>query len=318
MSSMLFASTDIAAISLSDFAIVRVSGDDAVSFLHGQLTNDIAGLKENAACFAGYCSPKGRLLATMMVWRSSPQQLHLLMKTGIARNVIQRLRMFVLRAKVVFEPVDTPVHGAFLPAVPEPVPGQVAVVDGFACVPVPGRPDQPSRGWLAGDFQGPAAPNPESHWAALDILAGLPWIEAATQDLFIPQTVNLDLIGGVSFTKGCYPGQEVVARAHYRGTVKRRMAYGHIAAPLPYTIDTASLAGTDTYNAHRPDAPCGRVVNAVHIVPGSEAPGVRSGLHLLMEVTLGDMNEADFRLLNADGPEIRAVALPGGTTSDAA
>ena len=63
-------------------------------------------------------------------------------------------------------------------------------------------------------------------WRAADLAAGIPWIGAATQDLFIPQTVNLELIQGVSFTKGCYPGQEVVARSHYRGTVKRRMAYG--------------------------------------------------------------------------------------------
>src|SRR5690606_22708266 len=130
-------------------------------------------------------------------------------------------------------------------------------------------------------------------WHAADIAAGLPWVQTATQDVFIPQTLNLDLIDGVSFTKGCYPGQEVVARSHYRGTVKRRMAYGLIQAPGG--IDAGTLPGTDTYNANDPGNPCGRIVNAAQ---------AGESIHVLMEVQLADLGHADFRLGQPAGPVI--------------
>ncbi|MFJ0952441.1 tRNA-modifying protein YgfZ, partial [Bordetella bronchiseptica] len=147
----------------------------------------------------------------------------------------------------------------------------------------------------------------ESAWQAADLAAGLPWIGAATQDVFIPQTVNLDLIGGVSFTKGCYPGQEVVARSHYRGTVKRRMAHGVIAeapADLP-----APLAGQDIYDSARPDEPCGRVVDA------ARSDGQ---LALLFETTLASLPDGDLRLLSAQGPRIALAPLPYELAGNAA
>jgi hypothetical protein len=94
-------------------------------------------------------------------------------------------------------------------------------------------------------------------WQQFDVQAGLPWVEQPTQDLFIAQTLNLDLIGAVSFTKGCYPGQEVVARAHYRGTLKRRMFLGHIEHAIH--VDLAS----DVFSASQTNEPCGRIINCV-------------------------------------------------------
>lgn len=137
-----------------------------------------------------------------------------------------------------------------------------------------------------------------AHWHAADIAAGLPWIIAATQDVFIPQTLNLDLIDGVSFTKGCYPGQEVVARSHYRGTVKRRMAYGVVNEVT--SQPAAELPGIDIFDAKKPGNPCGRVINAAQT----------HQTHLLLEVQLSDLEEADFRLGNADGPAITLCKLP--------
>lgn len=108
---------------------------------------------------------------------------------------------------------------------------------------------------LAEENLSPSTPSSQNLWQQLDVQAGLPWVTNATQDLFIAQTLNLDLIGAVSFTKGCYPGQEVVARAHYRGTLKRRMYLGHIDQAIE--IDLAS----DIFNALNPKEPCGRVIS---------------------------------------------------------
>ncbi|KAG1081140.1 hypothetical protein G6F40_015613 [Rhizopus arrhizus] len=124
----------------------------------------------------------------------------------------------------------------------------------------------------------------------------------AMADVFIPQTVNLELIQGVSFTKGCYPGQEVVARSHYRGTVKRRMAYGTIADA---SLQGAALAGVDVFDATQPGEPIGRVVDAA-----SEA-GVAS---VLFETTLAALPAGDLRLGAADGPRIAAAPLPYSIT----
>src|SRR3546814_19635531 len=119
------------------------------------------------------------------------------------------------------------------------------------------------RWWLITDESDPAPSLPAGNtarWQADDIAAGLPWVQAATQDLFIPQTLNLDLIDGVSFTKGCYPGQEVVARRHYRGTVNRRTAVGLIAAPAG--LDAGPLAAMDPFNARQTANPHGPILTA--------------------------------------------------------
>jgi folate-binding protein YgfZ len=125
---------------------------------------------------------------------------------------------------------------------------------------------------------------------------------AATQDVFIPQTLNLDLIDGVSFTKGCYPGQEVVARSHYRGTVKRRMAYGTVNETP--SQPAASLPGIDIFDANKPNSPCGRVINSAQA----------QQIHLLLEIQLSDLESADFRLGEVDGPAITLHALPYAIT----
>lgn len=167
--------------------------------------------------------------------------------------------------------------------------------------------------WVASDAQleaaAPLAPVlgqvPPAQWHAADLAAGIPWITTATQDVFIPQTVNLDLIQGVSFTKGCYPGQEVVARSHYRGTVKRRMAFGTIAGA---DLSTESLAGQDVFDATQPGEPIGRIVDASR---------AHDTVSVLFETTLAALPEGDLRLASADGPRIAAAPLPYSLTPDA-
>lgn len=309
---------------LPDFAVIEAVGEDTAGFLQGQLSNDIAGLTPGQACLAAYCTPKGRMLASMVVWQVADAQTptyRALIRHDIAPAIVKRLSMFVLRAKVKLSLLPALVQGVSC-ATPDAVPPAAAsaaaswpkqpaaytVVEttagAFIAAPC-ANPDQ-ARWWHIDprdDVQtlDAAESNAVGAWHAADIAAGLPWVELATQDMFIPQTLNFDLIGGVSFTKGCYPGQEVVARSHYRGTVKRRMARGVI------TLDAAqaSLAnitpGQDTFHAGAPDAPVGRIVNAAV---------VNNLTHVLFEVQLADVGQADLRAGAADGPAIVLQDLP--------
>jgi len=136
-------------------------------------------------------------------------------------------------------------------------------------------------------------------WAVQDVQAGLPWINDTTVDLFIPQTINLDLTEGVSFTKGCYPGQEVVARAHYRGTVKRRMQLAHLDE-----VSASIKPGQDIFCPNSSSDPCGRVVNVAHDDKKTwllfEAP---------MKLTQAD-SSAPLHVSAADGPTLVMASLP--------
>ncbi len=358
-------------VPLPELAVIEAVGADAVSFLHGQLTQDVEGLPDTQARLAGYCTAKGRLLATMVIWKDTRDEapiLRALVRRDLADTLVKRLTMFVLRAKVKLSITELAVYGhapqgLSLPAVDasaatqssdeteamqiaahtlaphasdaqtassvtvsalqDAFPGDTSMPDDAApwtlvrhatttWIAAPAKEHSPTRWWLvseqASDKAEPKlaqsaglaiASGADQAWQAADITAGLPWVQASTQDMFIPQTLNFDLIEGVNFTKGCYPGQEVVARAHYRGTVKRRMACGVL--PVPQGLELASLPGTDTFNATSPGNPCGRIINA------AQTDGL---LYVLMEVQLADLGQADFRLGTADGPRIREHALP--------
>lgn len=307
---------------LDDFVVFAASGADALPFLHGQLTQDVTGLPADAARLAGYCTAKGRLLATLVMWRAAPgaddaPQLYGLVRQDLSQALLKRLSMFVLRAKVKLAAAPLHVAGvqasaedaAALEAVTGALPRsawQRADLPSGTWIAAPSANGRLRWWWIASDEQlEQAAPlaavlglAPASQWHVADLAAGIPWIATATQDVFIPQTVNLELIQGVSFTKGCYPGQEVVARSHYRGTVKRRMAYGTIADA---SLQGAALAGVDVFDATQPGEPIGRVVD------GASEAGVAS---VLFETTLAALPEGDLRLGAADGPRIAAAPLP--------
>lgn len=244
---------------LDSFGLLRVEGADARAFLHAQLTADIAQLAADRARRAGWCSAKGRLLATFLVIAHADGYL-LQIARDLAIPIARRLAMYVLRAKVsIVECSDAwPQRGAWgedaareLAALGLPVPqddlavasrqGQVLVRLG------------PERFLVLGEVGLQANAEPEQ-WMLQDIRAGIPWISAATQDQLLPQMVNFEVIGGVDFRKGCYPGQEVVARAQYRGAVKRRM--------YRLRTSTALKAGQELFCDAHPEEPAGLVVNA--------------------------------------------------------
>ncbi|HWL27469.1 MAG TPA: folate-binding protein [Burkholderiaceae bacterium] len=345
--------TDSFVAALEDLAVVEISGADAAHFLNSQLTQDVASLAPGRACLAGYCTAKGRLLASMVVWpdsQSGSPRLRALVKADLAHALVKRLSMFVLRAKAKLTVESAPVIGVSVvdgagPALggsddesavlsqavkgldPNAATYDTVFNEAGTWIAAPCATVKQKRWWFvpasaSADHQ--ARSDLLGDWQAADIAAGLPWVEAATQDLFIPQTLNLDLIDGVSFTKGCYPGQEVVARSHYRGTIKRRMARGMIALPVQTATaeassetaaasstatapgaDSAKIAqpGVDIFDARSPDSPCGRIINAARC---SEA----TAEHVLMEVQLADLESADFRLDGPDGMPIQLQSLP--------
>jgi folate-binding protein YgfZ len=301
---------------LDDWRVLVASGEDAIGFLHGQVTQDLAGLPADRACLAGYCTAKGRLLATLVAWRAADgapddARLYALVRADLAEALVKRLSMFVLRAKVKL--AVSPLRAAGVQCLPAQVEALQAAAGGAPPVQSWQRVDLPSGTWIAapaasglrwwwvaGEAQVEGAQALSSllakgdaqSWREADLAAGLPWIGSATQDLFIPQTVNLDLSGGVSFNKGCYPGQEVVARSHYRGTLKRRMAYGHLA-----DASASARPGEDVFDSAHPGEPSGRVVDA-------------AGNALLFETALASLPAGDLHLGTPQGPGIRLAPLP--------
>src|SRR5688500_7989996 len=220
---------------LNRYGLLSVSGQDARDFLHAQLTVDIQKLPPERAALAGWCSAKGRLLATFLVI-PAPQGFLLQLARDLAAPVAKRLSMFVLRAKV--KVADESDAWAQFGVWGAPAPAAVTWDDGRASVPV-GEGRSLRLEPAAGVSLAPNAP--EEAWTLQEIRAGRPLISAATQDQFVPQMVNLELLDAVDFRKGCYPGQEIVARAQYRGQVKRRM----VRLPSPAG---AALRPGDAYN----------------------------------------------------------------------
>lgn len=266
------------------FVLVRLSGPDAVEFLQGQITQDLKSLASDRSRWGAYCTAKGRVLANFLVLRPNGDP-WLIVPHDVAEAFAKRLKMFVLRAKVSVELAgDLKIQLCKRPeAEPlrvEPLPSgwTIGIPGGRALVLLP---------------SGEMSPWPQvsaAEWQEADILHGLPWVHASTVDTFIPQTLNLDLLGGINFEKGCYPGQEVVARSHYLGKLKRRMFAGRTHAG-------AGHPGLDVFTAQKDAEPCGRVVN---ISPSGA---------LLFELNLSAQNEA-LHLGAPDGPAIEPLPIP--------
>ncbi len=183
--------------SVVTLSILRVHGRDAAGFLQGQLSNDVQALADGAQQLAGYHTPQGRVIALLRLARLGREELLVQLPAELSDAVAQRLRRFVLRAKVTIEVLDAAAAAAAASAAAAAAAALAAPAASIA-------------GWNATRSRG------------ADIAAGLPQVYAATSEKFVAQMLNLDCIGAVSFDKGCYTGQEVIARAHYRGRVKRR------------------------------------------------------------------------------------------------
>ncbi|HEX3603241.1 MAG TPA: hypothetical protein VHU43_04060 [Steroidobacteraceae bacterium] len=217
---------------LNHLGILRFSGADALGFLQGQISNDAQRLAENIPVFAAYSNPQGRVLALIYLLPHSSGVAAILPRE-VLQPTLERMRKYVLRAKVRIEDAgDSLVVAGRFGAQPEPAPGFVER-DGIGTAPV-GR-DQ-NRCWIigapgtieavAGTTDAPDAASSarfEQAWRLADIRAGLPQVYAATSEAFVAQMLNLDLLDGISFSKGCYTGQEIIARTQHLGRIKRRL-----------------------------------------------------------------------------------------------
>jgi folate-binding protein YgfZ len=307
---------------LTQFGVIDATGDDAASFLHGQLTNDTQHLDAANARLSGYCSAKGRLLASFLTWRTG-ETIRLLVSKDVQAAVQKRLSMFVLRAKakLVDASGELAVVGLAgdvrkaLSGVFDALPDGVHVqVDGTAgsLIRVPD-----ALGRLRYLWVGPKAAI-ETHlpllderlkrvspavWDWLDIRAGEPRITQPVVEQFVPQMVNFDVLGAVNFRKGCYPGQEVVARSQYRGTIKRRTSLANVAGELE-----SVRAGAELFHSDDPGQPCGMVVNAASAPEG--------GVDVLVEIKLAALEGGSVHLGAADGQTLTFLPLPYGLPTE--
>ncbi|MCW5634132.1 MAG: folate-binding protein YgfZ [Rubrivivax sp.] len=294
------------ALALRDWGVIRASGEDAATFLQGQLTNDMLELGSGTARLAGYCSAKGRLLASFVVWREPGGDFLLACSADLLAPTLKRLSMFVLRAKCRLSDAtpEVPLHGLAGDAALAGL-GAAMPRGAWAVVPVGGGcavrlPDAAVGGQPVPRVLLAGAPLPgglpaltDAAWRWLEAKSGTARIVAATVERFVPQMVNLELVGGVSFQKGCYPGQEVVARSQYRGTLKRRAFVVHGAA--------AMAPGQEVFHDADPGQPAGMVVL------GGDHAGWHAGL---VELKIAASEGGTLHLGSADGPTLTLDPLP--------
>jgi len=275
-------------VDLSYRGLIRVSGDDATSFLQGQVTNDVKLLDKHQSQYAGYCNPKGRLLALFIAVKHQ-DQIHLAFDRELLDGILKRLRMYVLRAKVSIEDVSNNVVQlgiagpesanhlqAYFDHIPKNMHESITVGETtITRLPLINpafeiftNQDEAIRIWQT--FAKQHMPVGKLAWDWLETHSGIPEITMETKEAFVPQMVNLDALQGINYKKGCYTGQEIVARTHYLGKVKRRTQLGHINTTV------TPKAGDEIKDANQ--QVIGLVVRAT--------PALKSGFDLLFECRL--------------------------------
>ena len=323
-------------VHLRHWGVIRARGSDAVKFLQGQLTNDLTTLTPSQVRPAGFCSAKGRLQASFLIWKAADDELLLACSASVLAATLKRLSMFVMRAQckltdvsaelalwgVAGDAAEELMHNAGVGDDTEKVD-----VDGASLIRLPAV-DGIARLIFASAVSAPrlaessvqpagtptdAAPPAAlamlpvvslDTWRWLEVRSGLSTIEAATVDQFVPQMLNYDIVGGVDFRKGCYPGQEIVARSQYRGTIKRRMFLFDV------DVDVPAAPGQEVFHSEDPGQPAGQIVNAA---PHPTGPGAS----VLVEVKLAMLDSGSLHLATPDGAMLRQSTLPYAVPIDA-
>ncbi|MEO5697357.1 MAG: folate-binding protein [Burkholderiaceae bacterium] len=300
----------VGSVVLSDLGVIRARGADAAKFLQGQLTNDVMSLDLSRSRLAGFCSAKGRLQASFLIWKAAPDEFLLACSASLLGPTLKRLSMFVMRAQCKLSDASDEltlrgvVGDSARTLIGEtPVWGKRDAASG-TLLRLPDAVGLP-RAILASTSADGATDAPAislDQWRWLDVQSGVPTIEATTVDQFVPQMLNYEVIGGVDFQKGCYPGQEVVARSHYRGTVKRRM--------FLFETDAAASPGQEVFHSEDTEQPAGMVVNAA-------AMPDRAGSVALVALKLAALERGSVHLGSGAGAVLHRVALPYPLPADA-
>jgi folate-binding protein YgfZ len=286
---------------LSHLGVIRVEGGDAAAFLHGQLTQDFSQLDACEARLAAFCSAKGRMLASFVGFKRGPEDILLVCSRDLLAPTLKRLSMFVLRAKArlsdasedfqIFGLVGRSLPPALLPDVwSQWRDGEASVVR------LPPAVGAPRALWVApvGEPVPQAPALAQQDWQWLAVQSGVATLSQPVVEAFVPQMLNYESVGGVNFKKGCYPGQEVVARSQFRGTLKRRAYLVH--------ADGALSPGQEVFQLDDAEQPCGTVVEvAAHPEQGYDA---------IVSLQTSAAALGGLRAGNAQGPNLSLLPLP--------
>jgi tRNA-modifying protein YgfZ len=292
---------------LTHLGIIRVEGEDAAKFLHSQLTQDFSLLGLSEARLAAFCSAKGRMQASFVGFKRSPTEILLICNLDILSTTLKRLSMFVMRAKAKLTDAS-----------------QDFALFGLAGDAINSIATHASNTWARVDFNhqtivflypadgipralcltpaGDAPPVGEAlstqDWQWGEVRSGVALITAPIVEAFVPQMLNYESVGGVNFKKGCYPGQEVVARSQFRGTLKRRAYLVHSEVPMS--------AGDEVFQAGDANQPCGTVAQAA-AVPSDSAG---SGFDAIVVLQVAAADAGDVHLGSATGPVLQVAPPP--------
>lgn len=294
---------------LSHYGLIYCSGKDVQSFLQSQLSCDVREINQQKAQYGSYCTPKGRILANFLLWQKDDDYL-MQLPASLCASIQKRLSLYVLRAKVQLTNatdalIRIGIAGKNAAALIEEITESRFHSDQHLSVihnekvsvlclsknrmELITLPENAPVIWE--HLIKYARPVGVSCWNWLDIQSGIPVILPETQEAFLPQMINLDAIGGVSFKKGCYPGQEIVARTQYLGKLKRRMFLAHIST-------TESIkAGDELYSIDMNDQSSGRIVNA--------ASSPNGGFDVLAVIQQSSLDSYEIHWQSLNGPVLK-------------
>ena len=296
------------AVALPDWGVIRVVGEDAASFLHGQLTHDFVLLGADRARLAAYCNPKGRMWASFIGFKRPDQSIWLLCQRDVLPTVLKRLSMFVLRAKAKLSDASAELTVYGLVGAAADATGAVWGKSDEGEGTRVRLPDAQGRGrhlWVAP--AGSPAPAPAAgtglslaQWQWLEVRSAVVPVGAPLSEALVPQMLNYESVDGVNFKKGCYPGQEVVARSQFRGSLKRRAFLAHSPAP--------AQVGQEVFHSSDAEQPTGVVAAAAaHPVAGWD---------LVVSMQVGSAQDGSLRLGASDGPALALLPLPYALRDD--
>jgi len=291
---------------LSHFGLIKAAGEDVVTFLQGQLSNDIQLITAVNSQLNAYCTPKGRMLALLRLFIID-EAFYLQLPTTLLPAILKRLSMFVMRSKVILEDVsDNYIAIGFSGDTASELISNNSTNLKVINMNDAGANDLIPRAMMIGAFESiqktwlDSLENNtvvnEDYWALQDIHAGIPSIQLPNIEAFVPQMANLQLLDGISFTKGCYTGQEIVARMHYLGQLKRRMYRAHIDTEIVIAGDSLFAQS----NASGQGA--GKVVDA--------RPAIGGGWDLLIVAPTKNIDANDLQLSDEDGANLVIQSLP--------
>ncbi|HEX7890317.1 MAG TPA: folate-binding protein [Ramlibacter sp.] len=286
---------------LPHLGVIRAQGEDAAKFLHGQLTQDFALLGMDTARLAAFCNAKGRMLASFVAFKRAGDEILLVCSRDVLPATLKRLSMFVLRSKAKLSDASAGftlagLAGDALQDAGTGAPWSRTEFAGGDLVRLYPADGQPRALWVA------PAGTPVPAGAALDpalwqwgeVRSGIAAITQPVVEAFVPQMLNYESVGGVNFKKGCYPGQEVVARSQFRGTLKRRAFIVHAEGEL--------TPGQEVFQAAEPEQPAGLVTEAARAPQG--------GWDAIVSLQLSAADAGDLHAGSATGASLQLLPLP--------